>query len=406
MYSNLKILLFTFTRAEFGLQKFTILALNKEFACKVVVGGMHLLQMFGNTYREVISELSNPKIEMEELDFAEGNLTERAITNGIGKGLIGVSSILERAHPDYVVVFGDRWEAYIPSIASVIFRVPMIHFMAGEVLEDVNAETIDRQVRFAVSSMAHVFLASTETYAEVISKTGEEDWRIYVVGAPGLENIKRMKLYSIDEIKSLKGVDMSKPTILCTHHPSTLENEESVVSQVRNTLKALSKFDVQIVFTAPNAEVGSEKIMNFLRAYVRQNSNKAFYFESLGTKLYLSMMAYSKAIAGNSSSGIIEAPSFQTPTVNIGNRQKGRFQPASVIQTGYSISEITTALEKALHDNEFLEEIKYIKNPYGDGNTSKYVVEVIKEIVKIPKERLLKKKLRFEVKRDEWHRYF
>jgi GDP/UDP-N,N'-diacetylbacillosamine 2-epimerase (hydrolysing) len=260
-------------------------------------------------------------------------------------------------------------------------------------------------VRHAITKMAHIHMPSTSLYAENISKIGEEDWRIHIVGAPGLENIKKLKLYTEEEILKLAGIDVHKNTIICTYHPVTLEGEDSVIWQIKNLWEALSKFDLQIVFTRPNAEVGSDEIVNMIKKFV-DNNPKAYFFDSLGSKLYLSFLKYTKAVVGNSSSGIIEAPSFLIPTVNIGNRQEGRLQPKSVIQTGYSVNEIYKGIEKALYDEEFLTKIKNIKNPYGDGNTSKYVIEAMKEILKIPKEKLLKKRLDFEVKKNEWHRYF
>jgi len=248
-------------------------------------------------------------------------------------------------------------------------------------------------------------MPSTELYAENISKMGEEDWRIHIIGALGLENIKRLELYTKEEILKLTGIDVNKNTIICTYHPVTLEGEDSVKWQIKNLLEALSKYDFQIVFTRPNAEVGSEEILKMMKEFV-ENNPKSYFFDSLGSKLYLSFLKYAKAVVGNSSSGIIEVPCFSIPTVNIGNRQEGRLQPESVIQTGYSVNEICKGIEKALRDTEFLTKIKKIKNPYGDGNASKYITEAIKEILEIPKEKLLKKRLDFEVKKNEWHRYF
>ncbi|TES93604.1 MAG: UDP-N-acetylglucosamine 2-epimerase (hydrolyzing), partial [Promethearchaeota archaeon] len=232
-----------------------------------------------------------------------------------------------------------------------------------------------------------------------------EDWRIHIVGAPGLENIKKMELYKEEEILKLTRIDVGNNTIICIYHPVTLEGEDSVRWQIKNLLEALSKFNLQIVFTRPNAEVGSDEIVNMIKKYIDGNP-KAYFFDSLGSKLYLSFLKYVKVVVGNSSSGIIETPSFSIPTVNIGNRQEGRLRPKSVIQTGYSVNEIYKGIKKALYDTEFLEKIKTTKNPYGDGNTSKYVIKAMKEILKIHKEKLLKKRLDFEVKENEWHRYF
>jgi GDP/UDP-N,N'-diacetylbacillosamine 2-epimerase (hydrolysing) len=323
------------------------------------------------------------------------------LISSVGDGLKRISRIFFTYKPDYIILLGDRYELFIMAIATLLYQVPIIHLHGGENTIGV----IDEQVRHAITKMAHIHMPSTELYAENISKMGEEDWRIHIVGAMGLENIKRLELYTKEEILKLTGIDVNRNTIICTYHPVTLEGEDSVKWQIKNLLEALSKFDFQIVFTRPNAEVGSDKIVNMIKEFA-DNNPKAYFFNSLGTELYLSFLKYVKVVVGNSSSGIIEASSFSIPTVNIGNRQEGRLQAESVIQTGYSINQIYKGMEKALYDTEFLKKIKKIKNPYGNGKASKYVTKAMKEILKISKEKLLKKRLDFEVKKNEWHKYF
>ena len=394
----MKIAIFTATRAEYGLLRWTIKSLQELFEIYVIVGGTHLSPMDGYT----IEEIEKDKIKnILKLPFLNVSKTAPGLTNSIGNGVIQISQVFSYIKPDFLLILGDRYELFIPAIGSMMFGTPIIHLSGGERTEGL----IDEQVRHAITKMAHIHMPSTEFYAENISRMGEEDWRIHIVGAPGLENIKKLKLYSKKEILELSGVNVDKPTILCTYHPVTLEGEESVVWQMSNLLEALSKFDLQIVFTRPNAEVGSDKIVKMIKDFVSKNTN-TFFFDSFGSKLYLSFLKYVKALVGNSSSGIIEAPSFHIPTVNVRNRQKGRFKPESVIQTGYSSIEIREGIEKALYDREFLNKIRSVKNPYGDGNTSEYVVKAIEYIAKIPREKLLKKKLDFRVKKDEWQRYF
>lgn len=398
--SENRIFIFTTTRADYGLLRWVITGFQRssEFETHVVVGGTHLSEIHGYTVKEILRDGVQNIVQVPFLSTSSNAI---ALISSVGNGLSKISRVFSGCKPDFLMLLGDRYELFIAAIAALICGIPIIHLHGGEVTEGV----IDEQVRHAITKMAHIHMPSTEFYAENISKMGEEDWRIHIVGAPGLENMKRSVLYSKKEILKLSGVDVNRPTILCTYHPATLEDERNVTRQTNNLLKAVSEFDLQIIFTRPNAEVGSDKIVETIKDFVGKN-DRAYFFDSLGSRLYLSFLKYVKAVAGNSSSGVIEVPLFHIPTVNIGNRQKGRFKPESIIQTGYLVSEITEGLEKALYDKEFLEQIKHIKNPYGDGNTSKYVVEGIKEIVKIPKERLLKKKLNFEVKRDEWHRYF
>jgi len=400
MIKKNKIFMFTSTRADYGLQRWMIkrMQICTKFDTYLIVGGAHLLEKYGYTINEISKDNIKNIIQFPFLN----ELTDKfSLVSSVGDGLKRISRIFFTYKPDYIILLGDRYELFIMAIAALICQIPIIHLHGGELTEGV----IDEQVRHAITKMAHIHMPSTELYAENISKMGEEDWRIHIVGAPGLENIKKIELYSKEEILKLTNVDVNKPTILCTYHPITLEGTENITWQVENFLMALLEVGTQIIFTRPNAEVGSDEIVSMIKKFVDNNS-KAYFFDSLGSKLYLSFLKYAKAVVGNSSSGIIEAPSFLIPTVNIGNRQEGRLQPESVIQTGYSINEICKSIKKALYDKEFSTKIKTTKNPYGDGNTSKYVFEAMKEILKIPKEKLLKKRLDFEVKNNEWHKYF
>ena len=400
MINNNNIFIFTSTRADYGVQRWVIKELQNysNFDIFVLVGGTHLSEQYGYT----IEEISKDDIKnIINLPFLSGSLNASSLIASVGNGLTQVSEIFAKYEPDIIILLGDRYELFIGAIPALLYNSIIIHIAGGEITKG----ALDEQVRHAITKMAHIHMPSTSLYAENISKMGEEDWRIHIVGAPGLENIKRLELYREEEILKLTGIDVNKNTIICTYHPVTLEGEDSVRWQIKNLLEALSKFDLQIVFTRPNAEVGSDEIVNMIKKFV-DNNPKAYFFDSLGSKLYLSFLKHAKVVVGNSSSGIIEVPSFLIPTVNIGNRQEGRLQPESVIQTGYSVNEICKGIEKALYDAEFLTKIKNLKNPYGDGNSSKYVIEAMEEILKIPKEKLLKKRLDFEVKNNEWYRYF
>jgi len=394
---NNNIFIFTSTRADYGLQRWIIKEMqnSNEFNTYIIVGGTHLSEEYGNTIEEILKDDIENVIKVP---FLNTSLDASSLTSSTGNGLIQITQIFNTYKPDFIVLLGDRYELFSMAIAALLYQVPIIHLHGGENTTGV----LDEQVRHAITKMAHIHMPSTEVYAENISKMGEEDWRIHIIGAPGLENIKKLELYTKEEILKLTGIDVNKNIIICTYHPVTLEGENSVRWQIKNLLRTLSKFDLQIVFTRPNAEVGSDEIVNIIKEFV-DNNPKAYFFDSLGSKLYLSFLKYAKAVVGNSSSGIIEVPSFLIPTVNIGNRQEGRLRLKSVIQTGYSVNEIYKGIKKALYDTEFL---KKIKNPYGDGNASKYVIKAMKEILKIPKEKLLKKRLDFEVKKNEWHRYF
>lgn len=395
-----KILVFTSTRAEYGLLKWIIKNLNNKFEVIVTVGGTHLSQKDGYTINEIIRDrISN----IIKLPFLLSSRDSASLTNSVGNGLIQISQIFQEYKPDYTLLLGDRYEIFIPSITCLLFNVPIVHLHGGEITEGV----IDEQIRHSITKMAHIHMTSTESYAENISKMGEEDWRIHIVGASGLENAVRGKLLCIEEIKKELGLNLTKHTVLCTYHPVTLESIENTQIQIENIINALSKFDnLQIIFTRPNADVGSEIIIREIKKAVEKHKYNWFFFDSLGIRLYQSVLKYTKALVGNSSSGITEASFFKIAAVDIGNRQKGRYKPKNIIQCGYSEKEITAAIKKALYDQNFRDKIKSIKNPFGDGKTSEYVLRAFDNFADLSKEKILKKKLDFLVKKDEWHRYF
>jgi GDP/UDP-N,N'-diacetylbacillosamine 2-epimerase (hydrolysing) len=395
-----KILIFTSTRSEYGLLKWIIKSLSTKFKPLVTVGGTHLSYEDGYTIKEIISDQINNVLE---LPFLLSSRNCASLTISVGNGLIQMSQIFQIYKPDYTVLLGDRYELFIPSITSLLCNVPIIHLHGGEITEG----AIDEQVRHALTKMAHIHMPSTEFYAENISNMGEEDWRIHIVGAPGLENAVRENLMSIKEIQKDLGLDITKPTILCTYHPVTLESRDNTTIQIKNIINALNKFDdLQIIFTRPNADVGSEFIIREIRKAVEEHKYSWFFFDSLGIRTYQSILKYTKAILGNSSSGITEASFFNIPSIDVGIRQRGRFKPKNVIECSYSTEEITKAIEKALYDQNFRNKIKSVKNLFGDGNTSEYVLRAFENFAGLPNEKILKKKLDFTVKNDEWHRYF
>jgi GDP/UDP-N,N'-diacetylbacillosamine 2-epimerase (hydrolysing) len=315
MMKKKKIFIFTSTRADYGLLRWVITKFQNSslFETHVIVGGAHLSEEYGYTIKEILKDNVSNIIQLPFLSASSG---ANSLVSSVGNGLIQTSQNFSLYRPDLMILLGDRYELFIMSTAALMYQIPIVHLHGGERTEGV----IDEQVRHAITKIAHVHMPSMEFYAENISKMGEEDWRIHIVGAPGLENIKKTQPYTKEEIFNLTGVDLSKPTFLCTYNPVTLEGEESIKWQVKNLLKALSNSKIQIVFTRPNAEVGSDKIVEMIKDFVAKKENTHF-FDSLGTRLYLSFVDHVKAVIGNSSSGIIEVPAFQVPTVNIGDRQ-------------------------------------------------------------------------------------
>lgn len=397
--SKLKIAFFTFVRAEYGLLRWSIKRLreSEKFDVKLFVGGTHLAKGYGKS----IKEIENDKMKVDYiLDFLIDGDTPTVFSKSVGVAIISVAQVFDHDKPDIVVILGDRYELYTVALPALLYGVPIIHIEGGAK----TLGSIDELVRHSITKLSHIHVVSTEQYAENISKMGEEDWRIQIIGSPGIENIYRFRLKSVEEIKDELGVDLSIPSFLVTYHPVTLEKKVTTDEQIGNLLEALSYFkNFQIIFTASGAEVERNVIMEKIQKFV-ENNPKAFLFNNLGSLLYLSIAKHCKAVVGNSSSGIIEVPSLKVPTVNIGDRQKGRISAESVINCGYESSAIVKAIEKAVENHEFLREVANVKNPYdpyGDGNFSGRFLKILENIT--IDERLLRKDLDFDVKKEQWN---
>jgi GDP/UDP-N,N'-diacetylbacillosamine 2-epimerase (hydrolysing) len=397
----MKILVFTFSRADYGLIRWVVSELQKEYTTRLYVGGTHLSGLWGKTIEQIVSDGMDIAGTM---DYLLSELTPEGITSSMGVGLLKISAIFKTEKPDFVIIVGDRWEMFLPTIAAVIFNTPIIHYYAGEVLPGRFEMTIDHQIRFAITAASHIFWVTTCEYAEVVSRTGQEDWRIHVIGTSGLENLLRAKNYSKKEILKELGIDLEKPSLIVTFHPPTLRNQKDIKKQILYLLKALDSFpDFQVIFTKPNAEYGTQAILDEIHRFISKRKN-TFLMDSLG-KYYSSFLRYCRAMIGNSSSGILEAPSFGIPIVNIGERQQGRLIPDSVICSGYRTREIMDSLKKALFDQSYIQSLKRAKNPYGDGKASLYALKAMKSIQALDRNRILQKILDFELRKNEWSVY-
>ncbi len=398
----MKILVFTFSRADYGLIRRVVARFQKEFTTRLYVGGTHLSPLWGKT----IDQIASDGMEIAgSLDYLLPRLTPEGITSSLGKGMRKIARIFKSEKPDFVITVGDRWEMFLPTIAAVIFQTPIIHYYAGEVLPGRFEMTIDHQVRFAITAASHIFWVTTREYAEVVSKTGQEDWRIHVIGTSGLENLLETKIYSKRQIFRDLGVNLEKPSLLVTFHPPTLRSQKDIEQQAVFFLKALDSFpDFQVVFTRPNAEYGSRIILDEIHRFLSKRTDSCLV-DSLGG-YYPSFLRHCSAVAGNSSSGILEAPSFGIPIVNVGERQQGRLIPESVLCSGYQTREIIHTLNKALHDSSYIRRLKSAKNPYGDGKASFHALKAMKQIQKSDRDKILRKILDFKVRKNRWSVYF
>ncbi|RUM49232.1 MAG: UDP-N-acetylglucosamine 2-epimerase (hydrolyzing) [Hydrogenothermus sp.] len=366
-----KICIFTGTRAEYGLLRPLMeeIKKDKDLKLQIVASGMHLSPEFGLTYQEI--EKDGFKID-EKVEMLLSSDTPLGISKSIGLGVIGFTDALQRLKPDITVVLGDRFEALAFVVASYTLKIPVAHIYGGE--ETVGA--LDNGYRHAITKLSYLHFTSTEKYRKRVIQIGEHPDRVFNVGALGIENIRRLKLLSKEEVERRLGKSLKKHNLLITFHPETTSSNS--IKHFKNLLKALDNLkDTLLIFTKSNADAEGKKINKLIDEYVSQNQDKAVVFTNMGQLFYLSTMKYVDAVVGNSSSGIIEAPSFKVATINIGSRQEGREKAKSVIDTSPDYKSIKKALKLAL-SKEFKLFLKDVRNPYEGQNTSEKIKETLK----------------------------
>jgi len=368
----MKVCVVTSTRAEYGLLYWLMKEIekDKDLELQIIATGMHLSPEFGLTYKEIEKEFKIDK----KIEILLSSDTPIGISKSMGLAQISFAEAFEELKPDFIVVLGDRFEL-IPIVSTaVVFNIPVVHLHGGETTEG----AMDEMFRHAVTKMSYLHFTATEEYRKRVIQLGENPSRVYNIGAMGIENIKRLKLLSREEFEKSINFKLNKKNILVTFHPVTLE-KASAKEQFDELLIAIDELkDTNIIFTKANADTDGRVINKMIDEYVAKNKNKAIAFTSLGQLRYLSALQYVDAVVGNSSSGIIEAPSFKIGTINIGERQKGRIKAKSVIDCEPKKEDIKKAFEK-LYSSEFQELLKHVKNPYENEEfPSKKIVEVLK----------------------------
>ncbi|SHK01354.1 UDP-N-acetylglucosamine 2-epimerase [Tepidibacter formicigenes] len=380
-----KIAVVTGTRAEYGLLYNTIKEIkkHKNLRLYLIVTGNHLSKEHGYT----VKEIENDGFEIEEsINILFETDSKEYISKSMAFLMSNLSQTFLRITPDILLILGDRYEIFASAATAMAMNIPIAHISGGEITEG----AIDEQIRHAITKMAHIHFPGNKYYAENIRKMGEESWRIYNVGDPGIENIKNMKFYSSEELKQYFGFKVDRETLLVTFHPVTLEIN-NLEYQIDNLIGALDTLNKKTIITYPNSDSGGKYIIDRLEYFKTKNKNIHVY-KSLGSRRYLSTMKFCGAVVGNSSSAVVEAPYLKIPAVDIGNRQKGRLKAENIISCGYDKEEIIKAVNRALSD-KFREIAKNTKSLYGDGNTSKEIVDILRKIE--IGEKLLKKKLVF-----------
>lgn len=364
-----KICVITGSRAEYGLLSGLMRAIKEDesLELQVIATNMHLSSEFGLTYKEIERDgfFINKKVEM-----LLSSDTANATTKSVGLATIGFADAYEDLKPDMIVVLGDRYEILAAVSAALFYKIPVAHLHGGEITEG----AYDDCIRHAITKMSHLHFTSTEEYRQRVIQLGEDPKRVFNVGAPGIENIKKVPLMDKKELElTLDGFTFNDKTILITYHPVTLENS-TAEEQIQNLLSALDEYpDIKIIFTLPNSDTDGRVIIRLINEYVSKHQEKATAYPSLGLKRYLSALQFVIAVVGNSSSGIIEVPSFGIPTLNIGDRQKGRIAADSVLNCGTSKKDILEGLDKVLNSGH-----TEIHNPYEGKNTTSDILHVLK----------------------------
>ena len=373
----------TGSRADYGLLSPVIkkLLVTGNFDLKVAATGAHLSEEFGLTYKEI--EADGLSIDAR-IDVLQDDDSHMAMSGAIGTGIIRFAEYFEQNRPDMVVLLGDRFEIFAAVTAAAISCVPIAHLHGGETTEG----AVDEFLRHSITKMSYLHFTSTEQYRRRIISMGEAPERVFNVGATGVENVLSMTYMDKEELARSINLELSMPYALVAFHPVTLENN-TAEDQIEELLSALAETNgLQYIFTKANADAGSRAINKNIDAYCEKKSN-AVALTSLGRRQFLSAMKYCEFIIGNSSSGIIEAPSLKIPTINIGDRQKGRIRAASVIDCRPEKHAILGSIDKA-RSRQFLREIANQENPYENGNTSEKIVAVITDFLQNDKINLKK----------------
>jgi len=369
-----KICVVTGSRAEHGLLSGLMKKIRDDqtLQLQIIATNMHLSPEFGNTYREIEADgfTIDKKVKMNLYSDSAG-----AIVTSMSEELAGMAEAFEELKPDLVVVLGDRYEILMAVTVALIFKIPVAHLYGGEITEG----AFDDAIRHAITKMSHLHFTSTEEYRKRVIQMGENPQHVWHVGAIGVDNIKNEKLLGKKELEDSLKFAIPDKTILVTYHPVTLENN-SAEKQCRNLLQALEELsDYSVVFTQSNSDPNGRIITDLMKSYVENHPGKAILFPSLGKIRYLSLLQYVKAVVGNSSSGLVEVPSFGIPTLNIGDRQKGRIQAQSVWNCDPSFLSVKSGLSLILSE-QFFTSAQQVLNPYEKAGTTDAIYKILQNI--------------------------
>lgn len=365
------ILVITTTRADFGLLKNLIKSLKKnKFNCKVLASGTHFSKYYGYTSNEIKSENIKIDFKLKQEIITKNSI---GISKIISQFIKQVTKILNKSNPDLVVLLGDRYEIFGAAVAAHISRIPIAHIHGGELTNGV----IDDAFRHSITKMSQLHFVSNKIYRKRVIQLGENPETVHTVGGMGVESIKNTKLLSQKKIEKKLKIKFLKKNLLINFHPETLRKGEAKyqVKELINALKTLK--NTCLIFTMPGAEVENKLIVGEIRKFVKNNNN-SYYFRSLGQQNFFSILKIVDAMVGNSSSGLLEMPTFKKATLNLGDRQSGRLKSESVLDTNIKKKDIIKSINR-IYSKKFQIKIKNSFNPYGNGGASEKIIKVLKE---------------------------
>ena len=365
-----KVCIVTGTRADYGLLYWLMREIvdDKDMELQLIVTGMHLSEEFGLTYKVIEKEF---KIN-EMIDMSLSSDSQIGISNSMGLAQIAFSEAYQKLKPEIILVLGDRFEIFSAVSAAMISRLPIAHLHGGEATEGL----IDEAIRHSITKMSHLHFVANDVYKKRVIQLGENPNRVFNFGALGIDNIKKLKLLSKNEFQKSINFNLNKRNIIVTFHPVTLEISTSKVqfNELLDSIKELK--DTNVIFTKSNSDHDGRIINKMIDKYVLNNSN-SIAFDSLGQLRYLSALKYVDAIVGNSSSGLLEAPSFKIGTINIGDRQKGRIKAGSVLDCLPRSESINEAFN-TLYSKDFQNLLLTVENPFGNGGASQRIKKIVK----------------------------
>ena len=369
----MKICLVTGSRSEYGLLKNLIYEIKKikSFKLKIIVTGAHLSKKYNTTSNEIKKD----KIKIDKkIDLNINKDNTNSIINSMSIGLLGFANTYKNFKPDLIIILGDRYEIFTAAVAACFSRIPIAHIHGGEVTNG----SIDDSIRHSITKMSHFHFVAHKDYKKRVIQLGENSKRVFIVGGLGVDKIRLTKLLDKKKLEKKIGIKFNKKNLIVNFYPETL-NKFSAKKQLKELLTSLDNLKkTNLIFTAPNPDLDSDIIFKMIKNYAKKRKN-VFFYRSLGSLIFLSCLKYVDGMIGNSSSGLLEMPSFKKGTINIGERQTGRLKSSSVIDVVARKKNILKAI-KILYSKKFQKKTKKVKNLYGSGGASKQIASILKKI--------------------------